>query len=99
MCLSDEGASDTKSEILLSAAMELLPLIMSKYVLLAQQTRDASESSDTEISNESWWKSENVLRKICEENFSSHSMFSVLSYHSDKDFLSDSVWRTRSREK
>lgn len=31
MCLSDEGASDTKSEILLSAAMELLPLIMSKY--------------------------------------------------------------------
>lgn len=32
-CLSFECANDTKSEILLSAAMELLPLIMSKYVL------------------------------------------------------------------
>lgn len=33
MCLSDEGAIDTKYEIPLSAAKQLLPLIMSKYEL------------------------------------------------------------------
>lgn len=70
---------------------------------LAQGTREASESFDTGISNESWWKLENIPRKICKENFSlsrrCHSMLSVLLYHADKDFLSHNVWRTRTRER
>lgn len=92
-CFSSGGANETKSEILLSAAMELLPLIMSKYVLFG--TASTRRVRILWHRNLEWELVK--MGKCCEKNLHMRTFFSLgdgtacFPYRTDNEFSSLAV--------